>query len=181
MWHSYLYWARERVLADAPGPGSVPAAPAIVDDAANRISEPVGRALQAVLFSAFALEYRLKRVLLANNIDVPPTETLRPCLDQFWNRLAKVHRRDGHGLCLPPVEWAAIKPQLDQLVTLRNTLAHANYTKIVRFLESGQDAEQQAKSLYRAVVEAIKLINLGTGYETRPVDEVNEYFRALLV
>ena len=165
---------------DRSGRGSAPTGPAIVDDAANRISEPVSRALQAVLFSAFALEYRLKRVLLANNICVSPKETLKPCLDKFWSRLAAVPRRDGHGLCLPPDEWAAIKPRLDQLVTMRNKLAHADYTEIVRFLESGQDSEQQAKSFYQAVVEAIKLINLGTGYETRPRDEVNEYFRALL-
>jgi hypothetical protein len=186
LWHSYLYWARERVRALSADPmvgapataASVDAA--IVDDPHNRIDNSTGVALQALVFTAFALEYRLKRVLRAMGVSVPPKETLGPCLGNFWRRLAGVTRLDGTGPCRPPADWAKVEPLLRELRDRRNSLAHANYSETLSFLAASSDPAKEAIRLYNGVVEAIKLINLGTGYETRPTDKVDEYFRSLL-
>ena len=40
---------------------------------------------------------------------------------------------------------------------------------------------ESARHFYNAVVEAIKLVNIGTGYETDPRDEVDRYCEPLKV
>lgn len=184
LWHSYLYWARERVRAlsadqivgasDTAFVGS-----AIVDDPNNRINDSIGVALQALVFTALALEYRLKRVLRAMGVTIPQKETLGPCLENFWRRLANVTRLDGTGPCHPPADWATVEPLLRELLERRNSLAHANYPETLRFLAASSDPAKEAIRLYNGMVEAIKLINVGTGYETRPTDEVDKYFHPL--
>ncbi len=178
LWHTYLYWARERASTSASG---VPARGVIVDEADNRVDATISKALQAILFTSFALEYRLKRVLISLNVPLPQKETLGLLLDKFWGRLASVPRLDGQGSCLPPSDWSTIEPQLKRLVKLRNDIAHANYTDTLQFLSPTSSPTEEARDLYNAAVQAIRLVNEGTGYDTRSRKELDDYFEPLKV
>lgn len=68
LWHTYLYWARERAMMCS---SAIPVPGVIVDDPINRVDSSIGKSLQAILFSSFALEYRLKRVLICMNVSFP--------------------------------------------------------------------------------------------------------------
>jgi hypothetical protein len=59
-------------------------------------------------------------------------------------------------------------------------MAHANYEEVVRFL-GGSDSLTRAREYYNAVVDALMLINVGTGYDTRPLDAMKTYFEPLKV
>ena len=170
LWHTYVWWARLQIAAPDPR--------VIVDAPANRIDPALSRALQTVVFSAFALEYRLRRVLEEMGQTVRPRTTLSQLLTLFWIRLGTVDRLDGSGKCAQPAGWNSCEGTLKSLGTLRNSIAHANYDEILKSLRGG-DPTQLAKNYYNAVIEAIKLINIGTGYDTRSRVEIDGYFEVL--
>lgn len=178
LWHTYLYWAREQAMTSS---SAIPVAGVIVDDPISRVDSSIGRSLQTILFSSFALEYRLKRVLICMNVSFPKKETMGLFLKQFWSRLRAVERLDGCGSCSPPEGWQGLESHLRRLVDLRNSIAHANYTETLNFLSAGADPQQQARDFYNCVVDAIRLVNEGTGYETRSKEELDEYFGPLKV
>ena len=179
LWHTYLYWARERVRSMSQP--DVPEAAALVDDPNRRVEASTGKALQAIIFSAFALEYRLKRVLVCMGASFPEKETLKPLLVKFWERLKLIDRWDKSGKCTSPSGWKVIEPVLLRLVELRNDLAHANYKETLQFLSGAANPEQAALQLYNAVIDAIKLVNQGTGIDTTPPEELDRYFEHLKV
>jgi hypothetical protein len=178
LWHTYLYWARERAMAS---PSAIPVPGVIVDDPVNRVDSSIGKSLQAILFSSFALEYRLKRILISMNVSFPKKETMGRFLKQFWSRLQAVARLDGCGNCSAPASWQRLEPHLKRLVDLRNSIAHANYMETLNFLSVGTNPEQQTRDYYNYVVDAIRLVNEGTGCDTRSNKELNEYFKPLKV
>ena len=178
LWHSYIYLAKRHAIAS--GGSAASSTPAIADDPRNRVAEPLAEALQTVLFSSFVLEYRLKRVLIAMGQPIKQKETLTPLFERFWRTLSRVDRLDGMGKCSPPAQWAVCESILKELISVRNQMAHANYQEVLTFL-GGTDPLRRARQYYNTVVDAIMLINLGTGYETRLSGEVEEYFHPLKV
>jgi hypothetical protein len=178
LWHTYFYWAREKVLTLST---SDPDESAIIDNPKNRIGVTPSNILQAILFSAFALEYRLKRTLEFMSVKVPKKVTLGPLLDIFWRELSKVDKYEDNVKCSPPGEWKSIKADLTKLVELRNRIAHANYKKTSQIFADESEGIKQALRCYNAVVDAVKLINFGTGYDKRPLNELEEYFKPLKV
>ena len=175
LWHSYVGLARRHAISS----GGSATAPAIVDDPNRLLSDQKMETLQTLLFSSFALEYRLKRVLFEMGRPIPEI-TLSPLFDRFWNELSGVDRLDKNGKCAPPAQWKALEPVLKKLIFLRNKMAHANYEDILKFLAQ-PDPPKKSREYYNAVVDAVMLINLGTGYEARSQPEVKKYFSALLV
>ncbi|MFC1890094.1 hypothetical protein ACFL4G_10095 [Thermodesulfobacteriota bacterium] len=178
LWHTYLFLAKQHAIS--VGGHSATGDLAIADDPANRISDRLAEALQTILFSSFVLEYRLKRVLHSMGATPKPKETLGPLFDRFWSALQSIDRCDGKGKCVAPAEWSNCEPTLRKLIFLRNKMAHANYSEVLTFFGQAKPAAL-AIEYYNVVVEAIKLINFGTGYETRPLDVVEEYFQPLHV
>jgi hypothetical protein len=178
LWHTYLYWARDQATIS---PSAMPVPGVIIDDPVNRVTPDISKALQSILFSSFALEYRLKRVLICMNVPLKAKETLGPLLETFWVRLQHVARLDKNGNCSQPNEWKALEPRLKYLVDLRNDIAHANYNETLSFLSKSSDPLQQACDLYNCVIDAIRLINEGTGDDTRSREEMNQYFAPLKV
>ena len=179
LWQTYFYWARQRAKTCLPS--AEPAEGTIVNDPNDRVSEALSNALQSIVFSAFALEYRLKRTLCYMNCMPKKRIMLKELLDKFWTYLAATERKDRQGKCKAPVNWQSCEDKLSELVTLRNKIAHGNYNEILGEFTNEQDAADKAKELYNAVVEAMMLINIATGYNTRTRDEIEAYFAPLRV
>jgi hypothetical protein len=179
LWHTYIYWAREKAkFGQIKDKATIPA---IADDPNNRVKDSLSLALQTIIFSSFALEYRLKRVLISMGVKLKSKETLTPLLNNFWKRLSNIDRLDKKGKCSPPTEWNNCFKDLEQLVKLRNNIAHANYFETLSSFSGAESPIKMARRYYNSVVEALRLINIGTAYETRPDEEVKEYFRPLRV
>ncbi len=176
LWHTYVYLARKHAIRSGGQPAGRKRA--FVDYRMNRVSESLAEALQAVLFSCFALEYRLRRALAAMDPSLQPEQNLACLVDTFWALLRNTDRCDGKGKCAAPKEWPKCKAELKKLIRLRNKIAHANYEKVLGFV-GREDSLVLARSYYNAVVDAIMLINIGTGYDPRPLDDIEEYFRPL--
>lgn len=174
LWHTYLFWARSRVCNTEVADSKV-----IADDPASRVDVSIGEALQAILFCSFTLEYRMKRVLLSMGFNLPKKETLGPLYANFWPRLEKLDRLDKAGKCKKPVEWKGCADTLDTLVSVRNAIAHADYNEALRMLSATRDPADMARKYYNALINAIMLINISTGYDTRPFHEIEEYFKPL--
>jgi hypothetical protein len=174
LWHTYLFWARSRVCNTEVADSKV-----IADDPANRVDFSTGDALQAILFCSFTLEYRMKRVLLSMGCKLPKKETLGPLYANFWPRLEKLDRLDKAGKCKKPVEWKKCADTLDTLVSVRSAIAHANYEETIGMLSATRDPTEMARKYYNALIDAIMLINISTGYNTGPFHEVKEYFKHL--
>lgn len=179
LWQTYLYWARQEARYPCTDPPIE--SMAIVDDSEKRIGDDIAAALRTIVFSCFALEYRLKRTLKALNVQFPQKEPFSLFFGQFWNRLSKKERLDGNGKCGPPSEWSLIEPDLKSLIGRRNEIAHANYSETVQFISAGLDPVATARKFYNAVIDAIRLVNQGTGYDVKGPEELKEYFRPLRV
>jgi hypothetical protein len=159
LWHTYLYWARSELLPSALG--------LIIGDQRNRLPPKTSEALRSVVFAAFALEYRLKRTLLFVGQSPRSRDTLGSLLVNIDVRLGQATRPDGKPIALPK-EWTRIKKRLGELVALRNEIAHANYTRLSQRLASTQARRRIAKTLFNAVIDAIRILNHAVGYDTRP-------------
>jgi hypothetical protein len=158
LWHTYLYWARSELLPSAHG--------LIIGDPKNRLPPKTSEALRALVFAAFALEYRLKRTLLFIGQSPRARDTLGSLLSNIDVRLGQATRLDGKPITLPK-EWTRVKKRLEELVKLRNDIAHANYTRLNRRLASTQTKRRIAKTLFNAVIDAIRILNHAVGYDTR--------------
>lgn len=180
LWHTYVYLARKNALY--PKKVNPSGSKVIADKPANRVNESISTAIQTILFSCFMLEYRLKRVLKVFNVTSLQNKTLSPLFGRFWNELSgknKLNSVGGH--CQPPQEWSSIKQDLKDLIKLRNNIAHANYDEMIQFYVGISDPMIEAQRFYNIVVDAIMLINIGTGYDPGPEDELRKYFQLLKV
>jgi hypothetical protein len=179
LWHTYFHLARSAVLPFLPE-APPDCEPAIADDPSNRLPEDTALALQAIVLAAFVLEYRLKRVLTC--LGIPPREnaSLRSLVDGFWGRVGRIDRLHGAGKCRRPPDWDLVERKLVELVDLRNQIAHADYPQLLAWCRD-ESIVRRASVLYLAVVDAVRLINIHTGSETRSPADVERYFLPLRV
>src|SRR5690349_11624323 len=91
LWNTYLFWA---LSAASPSKSRVRLLP--ITKPANRIKKSTARNLQAILFAAFALEYRLRRIYDFLGLQVRKNDTLGALLRNF-QRMATARRPDGKG------------------------------------------------------------------------------------
>jgi len=125
LWHTYMHQAKAAATA-LPGVAAS-LIPAICDDEAQRLRPEFAKALDATMHAAFALEYRIKRVLEERGLRIRDRSTgLSKLVKIVWLRLAAVERSDGKGKCAEPAEWKALVPTLQRLAKVRNDIAHAN-------------------------------------------------------
>lgn len=179
LWHTYVYCALEKArFGQTKDKATVPA---VVDDPINRVEDSLSFALQTIVFSAFALEYRLKRILISMGVEFGSRETLRPLLRCFWPRLSNKDRLDRKGKCSEPAEWNNYFEDLTQLVKLRNDIAHANYCERLSFFSGAENPLEMARKYYHSVVHGIRIINIGTGDETHSDEEAKEDFKPLIL
>jgi HAMP domain-containing protein len=180
LWHTYVHWAKN--YAESCHGAVRSEIRAIADDPANRVADDLAAALCTVLFASFMLEYRLRRVLDAMGVQLRRNTTLGPLLSCFWSRLGYVERLDGKGRCAAPAEWRRLVRPLTHLVELRNALAHGNYAKTVAAFGKKRRPGTAALKYYNAVVDAVRVINEGTGHDPdRTSAERRRYFEPLKV
>lgn len=180
LWHTYVFLARESAKTLSTCKATA-IQEAIADDPENRIAESTEKALQTILFSSFTLEYRMRRVFHALGVTLRPNTTLTPLLKNFWSRLATIDRIDHNGKCQPPPDWSNCESDLNRLVKLRNKIVHVDYQDTLRAFANCSSPEVLARQLYNSVIEAIKLINVGTGYDVRSRKDIDAYFDKLKV
>lgn len=143
LWGTYVYWALEKArLGQSKDKATVPAG---VDDLNNRVEDSFSFSLQIIVFSAFALEYRLKRVLIFMHVEFDLMEHFTPLLKDFWHRLSNIPRLDKKGNCSEPTEWNNYLEDLLQLVKLRNDIVHANYRETLSFLSGTENSLKMAR------------------------------------
>lgn len=132
-------------------------------------------ALQSIAFSVFALEFRMKRALLVMGAGKQKAP-LEDMIDNFWLWVTGLPRRREPGVCAEPAEWAGVKRLLHDARVLRNKIGHADGNALRRLL--GTDTLRDAVKHHAAVLDAIRLVNWGTGY-TNDKSKSRDYWERL--
>jgi len=161
LWHTYLFWARAAIDPQTSSNTQLEIA-----QAKNRLNERQGMALQAIVFSAFALEFRMRRLLEDLGAPIRRRDTLGRLLDVFRLRLEAVNQMGSTQRIQLPPEWHRLERRLKRLSNLRNRIAHANYCEVKQLLR--QRPREVAASSFNAVVDFIRITNAAVGYDKDP-------------
>jgi hypothetical protein len=176
VWHTYVYWARS-----ALDPGTAHRS-LMISKASTRLRRSTSQHLQALVFAAFVLEYRIKRIYEVLGLAVRKRDTLGLLLENFKHRIETATRLDNRGLVRLPREWTSIEKKLRQLSDLRNQIAHANYKKVLTILPSdSRRSRALARSCFNAVVDAIRVTNQAIAYDGRSAGEARRAYAKLKV
>lgn len=176
LWRTYLFWARDSVAGpnefwrglDIAKPGS-------------RLSPSAAYSLQAIVFTALALEYRLKRTLESLGVSVRRRDTLGVLLQHFRRRAETAQRFDAKGPVRLPKEWTRIEKRLNALVQARNRIVHAHHHDVIALISNRRQAGRKAKAHYNALVAAIRVINEATGRDMGSSKDRRAYYKVLAV
>jgi hypothetical protein len=177
LWNTYLFWAR--VVLDT---STTQRRGLVISRGSNRLPRSTSGHLQAIVFIAFALEYRIKRIYEELGLAHRKRDTLGVLLDNFRRRVETANRLDVTRQVRLPGEWASIEARLKRLNSLRNTIAHANYQQLVEILP--QDARRSralSRSYFNALVDMIRVTNKAIGYDSAPRREAQRYYRKLKI
>ena len=142
---------------------------------------PQQGSLQAVVFAAFALEYRLRTVYDA--LGLVPRDR-----DGLWDLASKLEQasRGRTGLNGKPVkfsaEWRTVLPRINRLSELRNRIAHGKANKVGDLItDRSPSMKVQARRGYNSFIDAVRIINVAIGYEWRRGEDRRQYYAALRV
>jgi hypothetical protein len=138
--------------------------------------------LQAILFVAFVLEYRIKRIYDVLGLGYRKRDTLGALLQNFCRRLETAMRLDDKGPIRLPAEWTTIENKLQRVKDLRNDIAHANYRSVTKILP--KDARRSrviARDSFNALIDAIRITNQAVGYEHRSAKQAKHDFSKLKI
>jgi hypothetical protein len=174
LWNTYVYWSR--AVFPEPLSGTV-----AMSRSRARIATRDQRSLQAIVFSTFALEYRLRSVYSALGLQTR-------WRDGLWDLASNLERRTTGvvGLNGRPVrfaaEWRRILPRIQKLLESRNSIAHGNALKVGQLITAQRPSiKVQARRGYNAFIDAIRVINLAIGYEDLLGADLRKYYAALKV
>jgi len=177
LWNTYVFWARS-VL----DPSTSRRSGLLIARVSNRIRRSTSTHLQAIVFAAFALEYRIRRIYEVLGLAHRKRDTLGKLLSNFRRRVETADRLDGKGRVRLPAEWPSIEARLRRVNTLRNDIAHANYQDVLKLLPAdARKSRAVARDCFNALVKAIQVTNRAVGYEHRSVREVNRDYRRLKI
>jgi hypothetical protein len=170
LWNTYMYWAHSSCSA-----------PAGLDiyKKDRRLTQETAAALQTIVFSAFMLEYRLKRIADVRCFRFRKRDTLSKLIDNFQRHIELTNRIDNDEPVRLPDEWKRVKTQLDRLSKFRNDIAHANYAKVMDRLSDGESLPKLAAELFDAVIDAIRITNRAIGYDPSSDAASDRYYDAL--
>lgn len=158
LWHTYLYWAR--LLVD---PATAHSRVLKIARADQRLGQKQQEALQAILFTSFALEFRIKRLFEELGVRFRKRDTLGSLLEVFKTRFEAATRLDDNGPIHLPAGWPRLEKRLKKLAWLRNQIAHANYHEVRAVLSNRP--RRAAAAHFNALAEFIRVTNLASNYE----------------
>ncbi len=174
LWNTYVYLARTAFTEAVPGD-------LIIASANARVSARNQSSLEAVLFSAFALEYRLRSVYSALGLSVRRRDGLWDLLSNLELRARSVPGFHGRAIRFP-AEWKRVLPRLQRLLELRNLIAHGHTTKVRALISSRWPSmRREARRCYNAFIDGVRIINIAIGYESLRGAELRAYYSALKV
>jgi hypothetical protein len=172
LWNTYIYWARNAL----PGPFEHLS----ISEPIERLPQGDSDALQAILFTAFALEFRLRSVYEALGIHVRSGDGLSALLNNLHKRIDGQQGFTG-GIIALPAEWVEVRGRLQALLQLRNRIAHGNRRPVSELLDDRASLRARAADGYNAFIDAVRIINKAIGYEWREGQELLTYYAALSV
>ena len=172
LWNSYVFWARNCF--------GTPPSTLMISDPDDRISPEKERLLHSLVFSTFALEYRLHSVYETLGLAVRKGDGLWKLLENLERRTNGT-RRNGT-LIVFPDEWKEVRVRLQRLLELRNKIAHGQRGPVTALLgETEPSLAKQAVDGYNAVIDAIRIINVAIAYDTKTGDALSSYYAQLQV
>ena len=177
LWNTYLFWARAAVDSGTSSKRGLDIA-----RPRKRVRATDAKALHAILFTSFALEYRLKRIFEVLGLKPRKRDTLGVLINNFQRRVETATRLDRIDLVRLPPEWSRIHQRLVKLNELRNAIVHGNYAKVIAEVSSRPRAlPRLAQTSYNVLVDAIRITNNAIGYDPRTKREGVKYYRRLKV
>ena len=172
LWNSYVYWARSAFGEPAPD--------LIVADPTSRLAPQDDKLLHALVFTTFALEYRLRSVYELLELPVRKNDGVSKLIENLERRTAGMQRK-GKAITFPS-EWKDLRKRLQKLLELRNKIAHGQRAPVSELLNATDPPlKTQAIDGYNALIDAIRIINVAISYDTREGDELDEYYAQLQV
>ncbi len=166
LWNTYVFWARLVCDARTRTDRSLD-----ISKPRNRLRASEDSFLRAVVFVAFALEYRLKSVYEQLGIAGRQRDSLGALVNTFRYRMEMAARLDGHGSVRLPREWKRIEPTLHKLVELRNAIAHGNYRRVLARLPADrQKARRMTDRFFNTFIDVIRVTHLAIGNLSPPID-----------
>lgn len=175
LWNTYLFWARS-----AADPTTKKQKTLKISKRVNRIKDSTARNLQIILFSAFALEYRLRNTYGALGLQVRKKDSLNALIQNFSHRIRTATRVDGQGLVKLSSEWASIEKRLLRLSKWRNKIAHADSLEVLALISSdARKSRREARSCFNAVIDTIRVTNRAIGYDLDSPRADRNYYASL--
>jgi hypothetical protein len=173
LWNTYVFWARSELAPSS-------SAALEIGRSRNRITNKRANAFRAIVFAAFVLEYRIKRIYGELGVTFKHKDTLGQLLKDFKRRVEAKSRLDNQRPIRFPREWDGIYSRLTMLKELRNEIAHAKYAQLqARIGAKPRSLLRRAFSSYNSVIDAIRVTNVAIGYDTRTGSVVRAYYRQL--
>lgn len=177
LWNTYLFWARGTLDPTTRKNRSLD-----ISKARQRIPASTATSLQIILFVAFALEYRLKRIYEVLDLGSRKRDGLGTLIQNFRRRLEVTPRLDDAGLIRLPPEWTRVQKRLEELNRLRNALVHGKYDEVLKSIAvEPRKMRQVARASYNALVDVIRITNQAIGYDTGKQRKTRAYYKQLKV
>jgi hypothetical protein len=174
LWNTYVFWAR------AAFPEPIPAN-VTIGNASARLALERQRSLQAIVFSTFALKYRLRSVYAALGIQARRRDGLWELSSNLQSRTRSSRGLDGKPIRFA-AEWRQVLPRIQKLLELRNKIAHGNSRSVATLLVARSPSiKLQARRGYNTFIDAVRVINLAIGYEDRRGADLRDYYKAMKV
>lgn len=154
----------------------------VISKRLNRIKDATARNHQVILFSAFALEYRFRRLYEILGIKAQKKDGLHALIQNFSNRVSTATHIDGKGPVRLSSEWTSIQKKLLQMNEWRNKIAHANYAKVLTLLSSDmRNSRREARACFNVLRDAIRVTNRAIGFDLDSARAGREYYARLRI
>jgi hypothetical protein len=169
IWNQYVFWARPALDTKTESASGLD-----ISDPRRRLTVKQEAALRAIVFTSFALEYRIKRILEALGLSFRKRDSLGSLLENFRTRIETAMRMDDGKKIRLPSTWPSLEKRLKKINELRNRIAHAKYAEVNHILT--ERPGRVASRSFNALVDFIQVTNEAIGYDTdRPAVRRKRY------
>jgi hypothetical protein len=115
------------------------------------------------VFTAFALEYRIRRIFKVLGLSHRERDTLGSLVTSFKTRVERATRLDNKKPIRLPSSWARLQLRLKRLVAARNRIVHGNEAEVQQVLTTRP--RRVAARHFNTLVRFIETTNRAIGYD----------------